>query len=78
MKIKPLFAWYDLWIGAYWDRSARRLYVLPLPCVGVVFDFGKRDEDGSTLGGSLTDAEIEEFAEAWGLNGQSENAKRLA
>ena len=40
MTIKPLFAWYDLWIGAYWDRQRRRLYVLPLPCVGVVIQFG--------------------------------------
>ena len=34
-----LFAWYDLWIGAYWDRKARALYVLPLPCVGFVLTF---------------------------------------
>lgn len=39
MKIKPLFAWYDLWMGAFWDRKARKLYILPLPCVGVVIEF---------------------------------------
>jgi hypothetical protein len=39
VSIRPLFAWYDLWIGAYWDRQNRRLYVLPLPCVGVVIQF---------------------------------------
>ena len=37
--ISLMFAWYDLWIGAYWDRSKRRLYVLPLPCLGIVIDF---------------------------------------
>lgn len=29
------FAWYDLWIGAYWDRKVRVLYICPLPMVGV-------------------------------------------
>lgn len=40
MKIRPLFAWYDLWIGAFWDKAKRKLYVLPLPCVGIVFELG--------------------------------------
>jgi hypothetical protein len=42
MKIRPLFAWYDFWVGAYWDRKARKLYILPLPMLGVVIDFGPR------------------------------------
>ena len=25
------FAWYDLWVGAYWDRKKTILYVCPLP-----------------------------------------------
>jgi hypothetical protein len=23
----------------YWDRKQRRLYVLPLPCIGLYFEF---------------------------------------
>jgi hypothetical protein len=42
MTVRPLFAWYDLWIGAYWDRAGRKLYVLPLPCLGFVISFGPR------------------------------------
>lgn len=33
--VRPFFRWYDLWIGAYWDRDSRALYVCPLPMVGV-------------------------------------------
>ena len=40
MRLRPIFRWYDLWVGAFWDRSKHRLYILPLPCVGVVIDFG--------------------------------------
>lgn len=39
MKIEFLFAWYDLWIGAFWDSKKRRLYILPVPCCGVVIQF---------------------------------------
>ena len=35
MLIRPFFRWYDLWIGAYWDRANRTLYVCPLPMIGV-------------------------------------------
>ena len=35
MRVTTFFRWYDLWIGAYWDRKGRDLYVCPLPMVGV-------------------------------------------
>jgi hypothetical protein len=33
MKVSLFFAWYDLWIGAYYDRKNRTLYVCPLPMI---------------------------------------------
>jgi hypothetical protein len=44
-KVKLLFAWYDLWVGFYWDRIGRKLYFLPIPCFGIVFSFKKSIED---------------------------------
>lgn len=34
-RVKPVFAWYDLWVGLFWDRHKRILYVFPLPMFGV-------------------------------------------
>lgn len=39
MKIKPIFAWYDLWVGAFYDRTKRRLYVFPLPMLGFYLEW---------------------------------------
>lgn len=36
MTIKLLFAWYDLWIGFYYDRKNKSLYIFPIPMVGIV------------------------------------------
>ncbi len=41
MRIRPIFAWYDFWIGLYWSRKDQSLYILPIPCVGLVIDFGQ-------------------------------------
>jgi hypothetical protein len=42
MRISPIIAWYDLWVGAYWDRKNRRLYILPVPCLGIVIDLSPK------------------------------------
>ena len=43
MTIRPVFAWYDLWVGVFIDVAKRRLYVLPLPCIGFMVQFGEGD-----------------------------------
>lgn len=46
MSIKPIFAWYDLWIGAFWDQAKRKLYLFPVPMLGVVIQFPVRRTSG--------------------------------
>ena len=42
MRVYPIFAWYDLWIGFFWDANKRKLYFLPVPCLGIVFEFTRK------------------------------------
>lgn len=44
MRVRPIFAWYDLWVGAFWDQKKRMLYVFPLPMLGVVIEMEKLRE----------------------------------
>ena len=39
MQIKFFFAWYDLWIGAYWSKQKETLYICPLPCCVIALQF---------------------------------------
>ncbi len=42
MRIRPILKWYDFWIGAYYDRKGRVLYVLPVPMLGLKIEFRRR------------------------------------
>lgn len=33
--VKPYFRWFDIWIGAYWDRKTRMLYLGYFPMLGI-------------------------------------------
>lgn len=48
MKISFLLAWYDLWVGFFWDKKKKWLYILPIPCCGIIVKFKKYYlEDGT-------------------------------
>jgi hypothetical protein len=36
MKIEFLFKWYDLWIGVFYDKRQRWIYILPIPTLGII------------------------------------------
>lgn len=39
VRVRFLFAWYDFWVGFYWDRKTSSLYFLPVPMCGIVITF---------------------------------------
>lgn len=41
--IMPIFAWYDFWIGWFWDRHGSILYVFPLPTLGIKIKTRRED-----------------------------------
>lgn len=39
ISVRPIFAWYDFWIGGFWDSAKRRLYIFPIPFLGFLIQF---------------------------------------
>lgn len=46
-KIKPIFAWYDLWVGVFIDRPKRRVYIFPIPMFGLVIERCRVERSGT-------------------------------
>jgi len=47
MKFKMFFAWYDFWVGLYYDRMRKILYFLPFPMIVFSFASDKNEWNGS-------------------------------
>ncbi len=60
-RIKFLFAWYDLWIGFFWDSKKKWLYILPLPMIGIIINLNYEKRNVSRV----TPAKTVEEAEEW-------------
>jgi hypothetical protein len=41
MRVRFFFAWYDGWIGYFWDGKKRILYICPLPWCVFAFQMRK-------------------------------------
>lgn len=39
MKVSFFFAWYDFWVGLFYDRAKHTLYICPVPCVVIKIMF---------------------------------------
>lgn len=46
LRVRLIFAWYDLWIGVFIDRPKQRVFIFPMPCVGLVIERAVRERDG--------------------------------
>jgi hypothetical protein len=43
LRLSLFFRWYDMWVGLYWDRDKRDLYLCPLPMLGLKVSVPRRD-----------------------------------
>jgi hypothetical protein len=39
LKVELIFAWYDFWVGFFFDRKNKWLYFFPIPMIGIIIKF---------------------------------------
>ena len=42
MTVKLIFAWYDFWVGLFYDQKKKWLYVFPVPMFGIILKFKQK------------------------------------
>lgn len=45
MKVAVFLAWYDLWVGLFWDQKKQVLYICPLPCIVIKVECRRSGEE---------------------------------
>ena len=45
MRVKIIFRWYDFWIGLFYDRKQRRLYIFPFPMIGILIKLAPQKKE---------------------------------
>jgi hypothetical protein len=43
-RLSVKWAWYDLWVGFFWEQHSRRLFWCPVPTVAVVLNLDFRKD----------------------------------
>lgn len=52
--VKLIFAWYDFWVGLFWDKKKKILYFFPIPMLGIVFRKHPANIHGLEIGDQAT------------------------
>ena len=65
MRVRPIFAWYDIWVGVFVDRKKRRVYVFPAPVLGLVVDWSNHAESSRRSGKLTRELDETRLFESW-------------
>lgn len=72
MKFEFIFAWYDLWVGFFYDKKKRWLYFLPIPTLGIIIKlpvkwYFIRSKYTGEIIGALHSDDLDAYAEEYSV-----------
>jgi hypothetical protein len=44
-RVAPIIAWYDFWVGWYYDTKGKKLYIMFLPMIGIVINMRRKNDN---------------------------------